>query len=105
MQIRSKDDLKLYVLRRLGYPVIKINVEESQLQDRLDDALEFYQLYSSEAQKTEYIKHTITQDEITARQLNIGDDVIAVSKVFPTFYNLNNISWYSPEYQTFIREL
>lgn len=105
MQIRSKDDLKLYVLRRLGYPVIKINVEESQLQDRLDDALEFYQLYSAEAQKTEYVKHVITQEEISNRKLIIDDDVLAISKVFPTYYNLNNISWFSPEYQTFIREL
>lgn len=105
MQIRSKDDLKLYVLRRLGHPVIKINVEESQLQDRLDDALAFYQLYSSEAQKTEYIKHIVSQDEIDAKSINIGDDVLAVSKVFPTYYNMNSISWFSPEYQTFIREL
>ena len=105
MQIRSKDDLKLYVLRRLGHPVIKINVEESQLQDRLEDALEFYQLYSAEAQKTEYIKHILTQDDINNKRIIAPDDIISISQVFPTFYNGSNLGWYSPEYQNFIREL
>ncbi len=103
MKITSKDDLKTYVLRRLGHPVIKINVEESQLQDRLDDALEFYQLYSDEAQKTSYSKHIISQQEITNKQIVMDDDVISVSNVYPTLPF--NPSWMSPEYQNFIREL
>lgn len=103
MKITSKEDLKTYVLRRLGHPVIKINVEESQLQDRLDDALEFYQLYSDEAQKTSYSKHIISQQEIANKQIVMPDDVVTVSNVYPTASF--SPSWMSPEYQNFIREL
>ena len=39
-EIASREDLKQYCLRRLGAPVIQINVADSQLEDRIDDALQ-----------------------------------------------------------------
>jgi hypothetical protein len=41
----TRTELKNYCLRRLGYPVLDINVDEDQLQDRIDDALEYYRDY------------------------------------------------------------
>ena len=38
----SRQELKDYALRRLGSPVIDINVEDLQLDDRIDDALQFF---------------------------------------------------------------
>ena len=104
MIIKSKEDLRSYVLKRLGYPVITINIEESQLQDRLDDALEFFQLYSDDGQVKTYTKHIITEEEISDHLLQIPDDVIAITQIYPTDGAVNP-SWYSPEYQSFIREL
>ena len=40
----SREDLKQYCLRKLGYPVIEINIDDSQLEDRIDDALQFLSL-------------------------------------------------------------
>ena len=40
--ITSREQLKEYCLRRLGAPVIEINVDEDQLEDRIDDAFQFY---------------------------------------------------------------
>ena len=37
--------LQDYCLRNLGAPVIEINVDEDQVEDRTDDALQFYQEY------------------------------------------------------------
>ena len=39
----SRDELIEYCLRRLGAPVIEINVDPDQVEDRIDEALEFYQ--------------------------------------------------------------
>lgn len=104
MLIRTRDDLKTYVMRRLGHPVIRINVEENQLQDRIDDALCYFQLFSSDSQITHFVKHIITQQEIDAKKISLDDSVISITRVFPTdspFYP----NWMSPEYQNFIREL
>ena len=43
----SRSTLQDYCLRNLGAPVIEINVDEDQLEDRTDDALQFYQEYHS----------------------------------------------------------
>ena len=44
-QPSSRAELKDYALRRLGHPVIEINVDDGQLSDRMDDALQFFQEY------------------------------------------------------------
>ena len=41
----SKDTFKDYCLRQLGAPVIEINVDDDQLDDRVDEALQYYQEY------------------------------------------------------------
>jgi hypothetical protein len=38
----TRKTLKEYCLRRLGFPVIEINIDEEQMEDRVDDALQFY---------------------------------------------------------------
>ena len=41
----TRETLKQYALRALGKPVIEINVDDDQLEDRLDEALQFYAQY------------------------------------------------------------
>ena len=41
----SKTELKNYALRRLGYPTIDINVATEQLDDLIEEAIDFYQEY------------------------------------------------------------
>ena len=50
----SREQLKDYALRRLGSPVISINVEDSQLEDRLDDALQFFAEYHFDGVERRY---------------------------------------------------
>ena len=39
MAVQSREDLKQYCLRRLGFPVIELNLDDDQIEDRIDDAL------------------------------------------------------------------
>ena len=47
----SKAELKEYCLRRLGKPVIEINIDDDQMDDRIDEAILFYQDYHFDIQK------------------------------------------------------
>ena len=38
----TRETLKQYALRALGKPVIEINVDEDQLEDRLDESLQYF---------------------------------------------------------------
>ena len=54
-----------YCKRRLGDPVIEINVDEDQLEDRIDEALQYYQEFHSDATVRTYLKHLVTTDDVT----------------------------------------
>jgi hypothetical protein len=64
MAVGSREDLKQYALRALGAPVLEINVDEDQLEDRLDEALEYWRQYHSDGVEQIYMKHQIRASEI-----------------------------------------
>ena len=59
MALASRQNLQDYALRRLGHPVIEINVDEQQLSDRIDDALQFFQEYHFDGVERTYVKHQV----------------------------------------------
>lgn len=54
-----------YCLRELGEPVVEINVDDSQLEDRVDEALEYWRQYHWDGIEKVYLKQKITASEIT----------------------------------------
>ena len=55
--VNNREEFKEYCLRRLGFPVIEINCDEEQIQDRIDDALQYFTDYHFDGiQKVYYIK-------------------------------------------------
>lgn len=59
MALSSRQDLIDYSLRRLGFPVIEINVDEDQVNDRIDDALQYWQEYHFDGTERTYVTHKI----------------------------------------------
>lgn len=60
MSISSRQDLVQYALRKLGAPVIKIGVAQEQVEDRVDEALQFFQDFHYDGTERVYLKHAIT---------------------------------------------
>jgi hypothetical protein len=56
----SRDEFKEYTLRALGKPVLQINVDDSQVEDRIDEAIYLYQQFHMDAVVKTYMKHRIT---------------------------------------------
>tara|TARA_A100001201_G_scaffold42937_1_gene43642 strand:- start:286 stop:1275 length:990 start_codon:yes stop_codon:yes gene_type:complete len=61
----SRQTLKDYCLRQLGYPVLEVNVDDDQVEDRLDDALQLYQDYHFDATEKLLLKHKVTASTLT----------------------------------------
>ena len=72
MAVASREDLKQYCLRALGAPVLEINVDDEQLDDRIDDALEYWRQYHSDGIEQIYMKQMITASEITLTTSDAG---------------------------------
>ena len=64
MAVSSREGLKQYALRSLGAPVLEINVDDDQLEDRLDEALDYWRLYHYEGIEQLYLKQQIRASEI-----------------------------------------
>ena len=60
----SREELKQYALRKLGAPVIEINVDDAQLEDALDDALQMFNEYHFDGTERALYKHEVTQTDI-----------------------------------------
>jgi hypothetical protein len=65
MPVSTREELKQYALRALGAPVLEINVDETQLEDRLDDALEYWRINHYDGIEQIYMKHQIRASEMT----------------------------------------
>ncbi len=77
----SRSTLQDHCLRALGAPVIEINVDEDQIEDRTDDAIQFYQEYHSDAVVRTYLKHELTAADITNSYITVSDDITSVMRM------------------------
>ena len=80
MALASRQDLIDYCLRRLGFPVIEINVDDDQISDRIDDALQMWQEYHFDGSERVYIKRQLTGSSLNlsanfASNFTVGEQV------------------------------
>ena len=79
----SRTELKDYCLRRLGFPVIDINVDDDQLEDRIDDALDLYEQYHYDGTEKTFLAHKLTAGDVQNKYVKVPDCIIGVSRVMP----------------------
>lgn len=82
-QLSNREDLKNYMLRKLGSPVIDINVSEEQIQDRIDDAIEFFIDYGYNLTEKKYLPIKITQTDINNNYITVPQELLSVTRILP----------------------
>ena len=106
MAITTRQNLIDYCLRRLGAPVTEINVDDDQVSDRIDDAIEFFQEYHFDGVEKVFLKHTITQTDIDNEYIDVADAVISVLRVLPIpNFNAFQTGFFNEEYQLRLQDL
>lgn len=86
----SRQGLIDYCLRELGHPVLEINIDDDQLEDRIDEALQFYREYHFDAVELVYLKTEITASVmqisgVNAASFTVGEKVTGSSSGAVTF--------------------
>jgi hypothetical protein len=122
----TRETLKQYALRALGKPVIEINVDDDQLEDRLDEALQYFAQYHYDGIQRAYLKYQYTQadkdrmttdstESITKNSVTttwkegnnfivVPESVISVINIFP-FSNKSNMNLFDVRYQLRLNDL
>lgn len=79
----TRQEFKDYCLRKLGAPVIEINVDDDQVEDRIDEAIKYFNDYHYDGAEKLYYKHQVTQDDVTNKYIDIGDTtIIGITRIF-----------------------
>lgn len=99
MSINSLQTLKDYCLRQCGAPLVKVNIHDSQLDDRIEEALEFYHEFHNEGQERVVIAHQITQQDMDNGYFQLPENVFAVTSILNTSVSAGNYSWMSAQYE------
>ena len=105
MAISSRDGFKEYCLRKLGKPVIEINVDDDQVEDRVDEALKYYWDYHFDGTEKIFFKKQITQEDITNKYITLPQNIIGAVSIFDlgNHIGVNNI--FNIRYQIALNDL
>ena len=116
MAITTRTQFKDYCLRRLGFPVIDINVDDDQVEDRIDDAVQYFiDRHADGTQKIYYIK-AVTQQDIDNKYINMDPsvtldadgnsmEITGVTRIFPISDSQATINMFDLRYQLRLNEL
>ena len=101
----TRTEFKEYCLRRVGAPVTQINVDEDQLQDRIDDALQYYWDYHFDGSEKMYYKALIDQTAINNKYVTLPDNIIGAVNIFPIGSSLSTNNLFNIRYQISLNDL
>ena len=102
---QTRSQFKDYCLRRLGFPVIEINVDDDQVEDRIDDALAFFQDYHWDGVEKIFMKHQITEADIARRWIYVPEAITSVTQVLPFDESNSSINMFDMRYQLRLHDL
>jgi len=87
----SRETLKQYCLRNLGKPVIEVNASDDQLEDRIDEALQYFAQYHYDGIRRTYLKYKLTSaDKTRLAAVNPSSETATKNSVSTTWYEDNN---------------
>jgi hypothetical protein len=81
-QPTTREEFKDYILRKIGAPVIQVNVSDEQVEDRIDEAVSFWRDYHYNGSQLVYLKHQITQEDIDQGYISLPQGLLGISKIF-----------------------
>jgi len=105
MAIASRQAFKDYVLRRLGAPVIDVNVDDEQVEDRIDDALLKFRDYHYDGTEHLYYPHQLTSTDITNKYITLPENIIGVTRIFDVSDSYGAMNLFNIRYQLHLNEL
>lgn len=102
----TRDEFIDYCLRALGSPVIEINIDDEQVEDRVDEALQWFREYHPDGKRRFYISHELSAADITNGYIDIGNtDVLTVVRAFPVNTVAQTTNFFDIKYQMMLNDV
>ena len=78
---QTREEFKEYCLRKLGRPVIRINVSDDQVDDRIDEAFQVYSERHFDGYMERWIVYDVTQEDADRGYIKTPSDILAVQQL------------------------
>lgn len=101
----TRSEFKQYVLRALGAPVIEINVDDDQVEDRVDEALKFYGDYHFDGTTRQYYKHQLSELDLANGYITLPENIIGAVGIFDAGIGSGPGNMFSIQYQIALNDL
>lgn len=101
----TREQHKDWCLRQLGHPVVEVNIDDDQIEDCIDSALQYYQDFHFDAVERWYLKHEITAQNKTDKYIPIPDSIIGITRIFPIGSTNASVNMFDLRYQLRLHEL
>jgi len=101
----SRSEFKENCLRRLGKPVIEINVDDDQVDDRIDESLRYFWDYHFDGSEKLFYKQQVTQTDKTNKYITLPENIIGAVNIFPIGSGLNTNNLFNIRYQIALNDL
>jgi len=101
----TKEQMKDWCLRELGFPVIEINIDDDQVDDAIDSALQYFHDFHHDGVERHYLKHQITSDDKTNQYIPITENIFGVTRIFPVQSSNASVNMFDLRYQLRLHEL
>jgi len=95
----TREEFKDFCLRRLGAPLLEINVADDQVEDCVEVSLEYYHDYHFDGSRKLYLSREITQEDIDNKYLTIPDSIIGITNVLPIGGSFSSNNMFNIRYQ------
>ena len=101
----TREEFKDNILRRLGAPVIEINVDDDQIDDRIDDALKYFYDYHFDGSHKIYYKHQVTEQDKANRYITVPENIMGAVRLFPVGGSFGAAGMFDIRYQIALNDL
>ena len=101
----TRQEFKDYCLRQLGFPVIDINVDDDQVDDRIDEALQYFRDYHFDGVEKIYMRYKLTQADIDRHWIYVPSAVIGITSVWPFDDSNSTVNMFDLRYQLRLHDL
>jgi len=79
---QTREEFKQFCLRKLGFPVNSLNIEVTQVEDRIDEALRYFQLNHYNGSEQFYLSIQVTSQVKSLKYFTMPAGIIGVTRVF-----------------------
>lgn len=121
----SRAELKDYCLRKLGAPVLEINVDDDQIEDCIDDALQYFRERHFDGIQRVFLKHKVTEADVNKfkssndihttpngdsweerrNYIEVPDHILGIERMFSFVSSTIRGDLFGIEYQMFLNDL